>query len=711
MSNRFGMALLTAAMVMLGWVQPRAAQDPNDQGIADTVRMEFTVKPDANTHQLNVSMDLWLFNDVQSLNSVSLGFKWINNNLNMTNAAFTTEGTIAFDFLRFLYRNNKLDSTNKYDVFQCTGSRSGSEGLVASMTAKHVATYNWVLSSWSVFDSLVFDTAKVLGAGLAFVDYANTEYRPFWKSRVVIYDANKPIISNLVLSRDTLKYEATVGQGNPPAQSFRITSDRDPLSFTLFEDAAWLLKAPSSGTTPQDVNVSITTTGMSAGIYFDSIRVESVGASNSPRFLFVRLNLNPALPLIGVDRTSFIFNALVGGANPAPQNLNISNTGQSTLNWSVSNKETWLSLSPQSGVNAGTVTLTVTSSVLAYGQYYDTVEVTDPIAPNSPIRIPVRLSVASDLPFIVVDSTPNYWVVNWSAEGPMFTRKFRVRNGGPGPLSFRVEEHSNYIVNVTPGTGSAPQEVELLFYITFDPINDPTVPDIVKDTVWVYSDDAANSPVLVECQLRFPAIPAELQLSTHTMQFDVYQCWQGYGQTLPSAAFTVTNIGDDAPVKVHLSYPNERFLIEGGTEVQTAPHTYQVHAILPQVPVGTYRDTIYVTSKWAINNPQIIEVIYNFQQQSQPPLIYVPGAPLKIPYQEDSGPLMYDGFQIYNYNAGCMNWTINENIPWLTPVVTEGAVPDASPLLINPEGLTFGEYHGNLSILAPGASNHPFRWR
>ncbi len=43
MNKRFGTVLMTAAVLMIGWVQPRAQQDPNDQGVADTVRMEFTV--------------------------------------------------------------------------------------------------------------------------------------------------------------------------------------------------------------------------------------------------------------------------------------------------------------------------------------------------------------------------------------------------------------------------------------------------------------------------------------------------------------------------------------------------------------------------------------------------------------------------------------------------------------------------------------------
>ena len=707
MNRRIGLVLFAVALLATSWGTTRAAQDPDDQGLADTVRMEFSVRPDAATNQLNVVMDLWLFNDVQTLNSISLGFKWQNINLAMTNGAFVADGLAAFDFLKFVYRNNKIDSTNKYDAFQCTGSRGFSAGLVGSMVAKHVASYQFVLSSWTVLDSIVLDTGQVLGAGFDFVDVSNAEYSPFWKARMVIYDANKPIISNLVLSEDTLYFETTYGQANPPSQIFNVASDRDPLSFSLIETAPWLLKSPSSGTTSQNVTVSITTTGLTAGTYFDSIRVDAPGASNSPQFVYARLLLNPAAPQIGVDRTSFTFNALTGGANPPTQALSIYNAGQSTLNWSVTNNETWLGLDPTSGMNSGTVTLTVTSSSLAYGMYYDTVVVSDPAATNSPIRIPVRLSIASDLPFIVVDSTPNYWAIQWPNEGPMFTRTFQVRNGGPGILDFHVEEHSDHILNVTPVAGSSPQDVELLFYYVFDPIEFPVTPDMVKDTVWVYSDQASNSPLAVECIMRLLEYPSEIQLSTNLFEFNVFECWQGYEQTLPSGSFTVTNNGGDNPMELFLIYPEDRLEIVDGHARINAPHTYQVNALLPESPTGVYHDTILVASRWAQNNPQPIEVLFNYQTAAEPPLIYVPVAPIVIPYQEDSGPQFCDDLSIYNYNAGCMNWEISESIPWLFPTVTSGSVPDASPLVVNPDGYALGEHHETLTILAPGATNSP----
>ena len=199
-------------------------KDPNDQGAADTVRMNFALLPDANTHQLNVTMDLYFFNDVQNLSSATIGFHWINDNLVMTEAVPSPASQTAFNFILYLYRNNDIDSTNLYDQFQFTSARISGPGLVAGPTAKIVASYQFTLSDWDVLDSLVLDTMRVLGARYVFGDRDNNEYRPYWDERIVIYDANRPILSNIVLSEDTLRFQATEGQSNPPPQTIQITS-------------------------------------------------------------------------------------------------------------------------------------------------------------------------------------------------------------------------------------------------------------------------------------------------------------------------------------------------------------------------------------------------------------------------------------------------------------------------------------------------------
>jgi len=101
----------------------------------------------------------------------------------------------------------------------------------------------------------------------------------------------------------------------------------------------------------------------------------------------------PISPIIGYSPTSFTFTATQGGSNPPNKTLSISNTGAGTLNWSVSDNATWLSLNPTSGTNSGTVTLSVNISGLTRGIYNATITISASGATNSPVSIPVTLTI------------------------------------------------------------------------------------------------------------------------------------------------------------------------------------------------------------------------------------------------------------------------------------------------------------------------------
>ena len=98
-------------------------------------------------------------------------------------------------------------------------------------------------------------------------------------------------------------------------------------------------------------------------------------------------------PTIGVSPTSFSFSATAGGANPANQTLNISNTGGGTLTWSGSSNQTWLSISPTGGTAPSAVTVSASTAGLAAGTYSGTITVTATGATNSPVNVPVTLTV------------------------------------------------------------------------------------------------------------------------------------------------------------------------------------------------------------------------------------------------------------------------------------------------------------------------------
>ena len=81
------------------------------------------------------------------------------------------------------------------------------------------------------------------------------------------------------------------------------------------------------------------------------------------------LTVDPVTPpALSVTPASLSFSATAGGANPAAKTLSVSNTGGGSMSWTASETVTWLSVSPASGTNAGTITVTPDITALARGR-------------------------------------------------------------------------------------------------------------------------------------------------------------------------------------------------------------------------------------------------------------------------------------------------------------------------------------------------------
>jgi len=127
------------------------------------------------------------------------------------------------------------------------------------------------------------------------------------------------------------------------------------------------------------------------------------GTANTKQSIDVTMSINhtvevfyepPKNPSISLSR-----NVLNFGANPStftpPQTFYVLNTGEETLNWSISSSQPWLNCSPDSGTDFGSVTVSVDPSGLTAGTYTGTITVSDPNATNSPQKVEVNLTVAS----------------------------------------------------------------------------------------------------------------------------------------------------------------------------------------------------------------------------------------------------------------------------------------------------------------------------
>ncbi|MCP5050673.1 MAG: hypothetical protein GY940_26150, partial [bacterium] len=123
------------------------------------------------------------------------------------------------------------------------------------------------------------------------------------------------------------------------------------------------------------------------------------GGPDSTDCFIVKLEEQTATPppagqaKIALNREKVQFGASTSGASTGEQTVNISNSGDGTLNWSVSDNQSWILCSPDSGVDNGVLTISIDDSILTAGTYTGEVTVSAPNASNSPKTVEVTLNI------------------------------------------------------------------------------------------------------------------------------------------------------------------------------------------------------------------------------------------------------------------------------------------------------------------------------
>lgn len=116
-------------------------------------------------------------------------------------------------------------------------------------------------------------------------------------------------------------------------------------------------------------------------------------------------------PLISASASTLASTTLVS-SSPSNQTFTVRNAGIGTLNYTISDNQTWLSVSPSSGNSTGeedTITVSYSTSGLGEGTYSATITVSDNAAGNSPVTIPVSLSVTlPPIYYASMDTNPGW---------------------------------------------------------------------------------------------------------------------------------------------------------------------------------------------------------------------------------------------------------------------------------------------------------------
>lgn len=164
-------------------------------------------------------------------------------------------------------------------------------------------------------------------------------------------------------------------------------------------DATWItgispVTGSLAGGQSQMVAVTVDRAGLSTGNYSGTIHVSSNGGEAD---VLVQMTVTATAPEIAVSPAALAFSATAGGSNPASQNILITNTGGGTLAWSAaeSPEQTWLTLTGANGGSGAAVTVSVNITGMNAGSYSTNVRISDPGAGNSPVDVPVTLTITS----------------------------------------------------------------------------------------------------------------------------------------------------------------------------------------------------------------------------------------------------------------------------------------------------------------------------
>ena len=162
----------------------------------------------------------------------------------------------------------------------------------------------------------------------------------------------------------------------------------------------------------------------------------------------------PPTPALAVSRTSMAFTATQGGANPAAQTADITNTGGGTLSFTASETASWLSVSPGSGTAPATITATPSIAGLAPGTYTDDDHRRRVRCDRLAEDDRRQLTVNPAAPVLAVSPASLSFKATAGGSNPA-AQSMSVSNTGGGTLSYTASESATWLT-VTPASGTAP---------------------------------------------------------------------------------------------------------------------------------------------------------------------------------------------------------------------------------------------------------------
>ncbi|MBI4910244.1 MAG: hypothetical protein HY820_41885 [Acidobacteria bacterium] len=418
------------------------------------------------------------------------------------------------------------------------------------------------------------------------------------KVNVILNVSDTPLYN---VSPSTLDFAVPLGAPAPALRLVTVTAtDNSAQAFvasaTTTTGGNWLLVGPTNGNTPANISVSVVPTGLPPGLYEGTIAVTVPSISATPQNVRVRLLVQPSVT-VAVAPTSLSFSQTRGGATPAPQSLSVTGTGNANFQVTVTTASggAWLTTTPTGGATPGTIQVSVNGTNLAAGTYNGSIGITSLDANNSPLVIPVTLTVTA-ASLNVTPTAVNLVAAPGSTQAA--TQSLSINTGNafaPFTATASTTTGGNWL-SVSPASGNAPASITVSA--------NPTGLGQAVYNGSVSVNVSGIGVVTIPVTFTIAATPT-MSANPSTLSFDY-----SLGSSAPAAQSVAV-----ATSGINLSYIVTFTTTTGGNWLSvtptsgTTPSSFSVQASPLNLAPGTYTGQITITSS-ASNNPILLPVTF-----------------------------------------------------------------------------------------------------
>lgn len=313
-----------------------------------------------------------------------------------------------------------------------------------------------------------------------------------------------------------------------------------------------------------------------------------------------------ACPLIWLNTYDLSFTASENGANSLTQTLQIKNSGQQTLDYTLSSETEWVSFSPAEGSSTGQInnhTISVNKSGLTAKNedYTAKILVVCDQAYNNPQEVHVSLNITKQVP-------PEIWV---NTQGLTFSAQegaanppsqtILIRNNREGVLKYEISVDSAWLM-VTPLKAES-ESAERMHTVSANISG--LKAGAYTGTITITDANASNSPRDVKVNLTITKEPPpEISKDRNALSFEAI-----LGGADPSSlSFFIENSGGGT-LNYVIDWDAPWLSVNPASGTTSGPaRKHTATANIGALSAGTYQGTITIADPMANNSPQTIGV-------------------------------------------------------------------------------------------------------